>query len=217
MTLQYEPLRKELVYTAQQMYTMNLVGGTSGNVSVRIPNTDLVLITPSSMPYMALTPEDMVLIDFNGNVYTEGRSPSVEHIIHLKMYKVREDVGAVFHTHSLYASALAFLNEPLPALLEEMVVYVGGQIEVAEFGQTGTDDLAEKATKALGNRAAVLLANHGALCVGHTLAKGLNVAQTLERTAQIYIIARIVGTPNLLDEEIAATYSGIYDVTKGQP
>ena len=206
-----------MVHTAQQMYTLNLVGGTSGNVSVRVPDTDRVLITPSSMPYMELTPEDMVLIDFDGNVYTEGRSPSVEYIIHLKMYQVREDVGSVLHTHSIYASALAFLNEPLPALLEEMVVYVGGQIEVAEFGQTGTDGLAEKASKALGNRAAVLLANHGALCVGHTLAKGLNVAQTLERTAQIYLIARSVGTPNLLDKEIEATYSRIYDFTKGQP
>ena len=217
MPIQYESLCKELVYTARQMYALNLVGGTSGNVSVRVPGAERVLITPSSLPYETLKPEDMVLIGFNGEVYTKGRDPSLEHIIHLKMYRVREDVGAVFHTHSLYASALAFLNEPLPALLEEMVVYLGGQIEVAEYGQTGTDDLAEKASKALGARAAVLLANHGALCVGHTLAKGLHVAQALERTAQIYVIARSVGTPNLLAEEIVESYRGVYKFNKGRP
>jgi L-fuculose-phosphate aldolase len=216
MSTSREALTKELIAAAQEMSALDLVGGTSGNVSVRIPGEGRVLITPSSVPYASLTPADIVEIDFESEIYTEGRAASVEHVMHLEVFKQRADVGAVFHTHSIYASALAFLRIPLPALLEEMVVYVGGSVDVAEFAQTGTEELAENACKALGEKAAVLLGSHGVLCAGHNLAKGLHIAQVVERTARIYLTARTIGVPHELSEDLIETYGSIYEYTRSE-
>ncbi len=210
MTILYESLCKKVVWAAQRIDSLALSGETCGNVSTRVPGEQRFLITPGSLPYPELTPEDIVPVDFEGEILSEGRSPSIEQAMHLEVYKQRKDVGAVYHTHSPCASALAGLKLPLPALLEEMVVYVGGQVEVAEFAQSGTGELAQNACKALGGKAAVFLAGQGLLSVGHTLEKGLHVAQVIERTAKIYMIARSAGVPKELPEEITKMYIDIY-------
>ncbi len=216
MTIPYESLCKKIVWAAQRLDTLGLVGATLGNVSTRVPGEKRFLITPNSLPQPELTPGNIVHVDFEEEILSEGQSPSIEHTIHLKIYKQREDVGAVYHTHSPCASTLAFLGLPLPVLLEEMVVYVGGQVEVAEFAQSGPEESAQKVCLGLGTRAAVFLAGHGMVSVGHTLEKGLHVAQVVERTAQIYMIARSVGMPNELPEEITKLYTDIYEDVKGQ-
>ncbi len=176
------------------MAVLNLVGGTSGNVSARVFGEDRILITPSSIPYIDLNPEDIVALDFEGNIHSDRHRPSMEHNIHLEIYRTCEQAGAVYHTHSVYASALACLGLPLPALLKEMVIDVGGPVAVAAFAQSGTDELAKNICRALGKKAAVLLASHGALCFGPTLEKGLQVAEIVERTAKSYLQARLMGT-----------------------
>ena len=175
------------------MDALNLVSGTSGNVSSRVSWADRLLITPSSIPYADLTPEDIVIMDLKGNLHSDNHPPSMEHIIHLQVYRARKDVGAVYHTHSIYASALACLGLPLPDLFEERAVNIGGPVPVAAFAQSGTDRLAKNLCRALGKGDAVLMASHGALCVGSSLETGLQVAASLEREAMSYFQARSLG------------------------
>jgi L-fuculose-phosphate aldolase len=210
----YLSLQTELVDAAKRMAAGRLVIGSEGNVSVRIPEEDRFLITPSSLPYSELKPEDTVLMDMSGEALTEDRPPSMETIIHRKVYIARTGVGAIYHTHSRYASALAALQMPIPPFLEELVPYVGGPIAVADYAPTGSDELADNICKALEDRAAVLLANHGTLCVSANLQLGFDVAELLEEVAQIYLLARSVGTPFELPRDSVETQRMFYKFSK---
>lgn len=203
----------EIIRVAREMLRSGLVEGTAGNVSARVGD-DKVLITPTSMDYMEMEVEDLVLLDLNGNVLEGRRQPSSEKPMHLRVYRARDDVKAIMHTHSLYASILAVLRRPLPPLIEEFLFKFGGTIEVAEYGMTGTEELAENAVRALGNKAAVLLANHGALCCGKSPAHVLELAKGLERMAKIYVIASILGEPHPLPEKILKDGAAIYEILR---
>jgi L-fuculose-phosphate aldolase len=196
------------------MFDEGMVVGTAGNVSARVPAEDLVALTPSSLPYEDMTPADIVLVDLHGNPVGDGRPPSFEKLLHLAVYKARPDVGAVMHTHALYSSVLAVLRRPLPPVVEELVPYVGGQVDVAAFAMSGSDELAANVVSALGNKAAALLANHGNLCCGKTLAKALKVAQLVERCAEIYVTALRVGDPQPLAAEVLEREQMMYDALR---
>jgi L-fuculose-phosphate aldolase len=196
------------------MYDEGMVVGTAGNVSARVPGEALVAITPSSLPYEELTPADVVLVDAEGNPVGDGRPPSFEKILHLAVYKARPDVGAIFHTHALHSSVLAVLGRPLPPVIEELVPYVGGQVDVAKFGASGSDELAENVVAALGEKSAAFLANHGNLCCGKSLAKAYKIAQLVERCAQIYVTALGIGDPAPLAPEVLEREQMMYDALK---
>ncbi len=181
--------KNQVLHTCQSMQSAELVLGSSGNASYRIESTDQVAITPSSVDYSCMSSEDVMIIDMEGNIVEGDRNPSIEHPLHLAIYKARSDVKAVVHTHCVYASALAVLQEPLPPIVDEFVIRLGGQVEVAEYGMPGSEKLAENVVKALGPRNAVFLANHGALCCGPTLDIALHNALLLERVAHIYLLA----------------------------
>ena len=216
MTLPYAPLRGAIVRAAQRMASDGYVVGTSGNVSARVPGEERFLVTPSSVPYRELTPEDIMLLDFEGEVLSEGRSPSVEYGVHLRVYRERPDVKAIFHTHSPCASALAAMKTPLPPFLEELVVYLGGPVEVSPYAGSGSDELAENVAKCLGDRAAVLMAHHGTFCVGGSIEKAYHVVELLERAAKIYLLARTLGEPDALPEDALETQAMIYDFKRTQ-
>lgn len=203
----------DIVRVAREMLQSGLVEGTEGNVSARVGD-DKVLITPTSMDYMEMTVEDLVLIDLNGNVLEGKRQPSSEKPMHLKVYNAREDVKAIIHTHSPYASVLAVLRKPLPPLTDEFIFKYGGTIEVAEYGLTGSEELAENAVKALGNRAAVILANHGVLCCGKSPSHALEIAKILERMAKIYVIALMIGEPHPLPEKVLRDGEAVYEILR---
>jgi L-fuculose-phosphate aldolase len=206
--------RAEVCRYAKRMFDEGMVVGTAGNVSARVPAEDLVALTPSSLPYEDMTPADIVLVDLHGNPVGDGRPPSFEKLLHLAVYKARPDVGAVMHTHALYSSVLAVLRRPLPPVVEELVPYVGGQVDVAAFAMSGSDELAANVVSALGNKAAALLANHGNLCCGKTLAKALKVAQLVERCAEIYVTALRVGDPQPLAAEVLEREQMMYDALR---
>jgi L-fuculose-phosphate aldolase len=207
----YQSLREELAATGLRMFNAGLVVGTSGNVSARVPNENLYVISPSSTPYAEIKAEDVVLMDMEGNALSEGRPPSVEAGLHRNIYLTRPDVGAVIHTHSTHASVLAVLRRPLPPILEELVVYFGGAVEVAAYGGSGGEELIQNTLKGLGDRNAVLLANHGPVCVGKNLEKAFNNAQLLEHAAQIYLLALTAGTPALLPDEVIEMQRSMYE------
>jgi ribulose-5-phosphate 4-epimerase/fuculose-1-phosphate aldolase len=182
--------KSEIVDICQSMVSAGLVIGTAGNVSQRIGDTDTVAITPSSKDYSCLDPNDIMVVTLDAEVLEGDRNPSTETPMHLTIYKARPDVSAVIHTHSVYASALAVLRIPLPPIIDEFVVRLGGQVEVAKYAMPGTEELARNAVEALGPRNGVLLANHGPLCCAGNLHDALHNAQLLERAAHIYLLAR---------------------------
>ena len=196
------------------MHAVGMVVGTAGNVSARVPGEQRIAITPSSLPYTELTPEDIQLLDFDGNQITDGRPPSFERGVHLAVYHAREEVGAVFHTHATYCSILASLRRPLPPVIEELVPYVGGQVEVADYAMSASADLAANVVKALADRGAVFLANHGNLCCGKDLARAFKIAELVERVAQIYVLGSLLGNPVALPAEIVESEKAVYDTMR---
>ena len=121
-------------------------------------------------------------------------APSSEVKLHLAVYRRRDDVGAVMHSHSVHASALAIAGLGIPAVLEEEVAFLGGDIKAAEFGPSGSERLANNAVRALGDRNAVILANHGAVGVGRTLREALDACELLEKAAKAFILASAIGS-----------------------
>ena len=191
---------------------MGLVAGSSGNASVRLSGdryAGMVLITPTGQSYRDMAPEDTVVIDLDGEPVDgepgEGRyASSSETATHLGIYKVRGDVGAILHTHSIYASVAAVAGMEIPPILDEMVVKLGGPVRVAEYAFPSTEELAKCACQALEGRNAVLLRNHGVVGVGRTQREALEVCQLVERAAQIFVYASMLGRANPLPPEIVS-------------
>lgn len=145
-------IKKKIVETCRAIYTSGLVGKRAGNISARIPNREQFIITPSHFGHHKTQVGDLLVVDFNGKVVSGIRNPSSENRMHLAVYKARPDVGAVIHTHSAYASALAVNRMSIPAFIDEMVPFLGGTIEMAEYGMPGSDELAANAVKGLGEK-----------------------------------------------------------------
>ena len=186
---------KEVLQTGQEMARRGLVAGTSGNCSVRVAGTDLLVITPTSQEYDLMLAEDMCVVRMDGE-RVEGRySPSIEINMHLAVYEARPDVGGIVHTHQTMATAVAVAGKSIPPILEEQVFKLLGAIELAEYQLPGTKELATSAVRALGNRNACLLAHHGVLAIGPKIRDALLNAEIVERTASIYIMSHIVGEP----------------------
>jgi L-fuculose-phosphate aldolase len=175
--------KQQVLKTCQSMQSAELVIGSSGNASYRLEGTDHVAITPSSVDYSCMNADDVLIINMDGEVIEGERNPSIEHPLHLAIYKARPDVNAIVHTHCIYASAMAVLREPLPPIVDEFVIRLGGQVEVAEYGMPGSEELAKNVVKALGPR------NAGALSCGPTLEIAFHNSLLLERVAHIYLLA----------------------------
>ncbi|MEM2637038.1 MAG: class II aldolase/adducin family protein [Candidatus Korarchaeota archaeon] len=186
-----EDPRESIVYFARLMYREGLVTGTSGNISIRTERG--ILITPSHYPYEKMTPEDVVLLSEDARVLEGRLKPSVEHKMHLAIYHARDDVNAIMHVHSPAATALASAHVEIPVFHDEMIIFLKGPVKVSEYAPAGTQELAENVVKALGNRMATLIANHGSVAVGKNIEEAHDNVQLVERLAQIYILARLVG------------------------
>lgn len=194
-------LKTDVAEAGKRMLHKGLVIGASGNISVRIPGEDRIVITPSQVEYDRIGADDIVVVDFEKNVLQGERNPSIEAGMHIGVYKARPDVGAVVHTHSVHASAVASLGRTIPPFLDEIVLMLGGEIEVAEYGVPGSEELAENAVRAMGKKNAVLLANHGSLCCGKNLEDAFGNAELVERVAQIFILSSLLGGPKNLPQE----------------
>lgn len=187
--------RHDVWLHAQQMWKAGLVVASAGNVSRRV-DAKHIAITPASLAYDVMTPDDVALVDLTTGQLVDGpRSPSSELPMHLVVYRERADVAAIVHTHSPFVTTLSVLHRPLPPVIDEMMLYFGGTIEVTEYAFTGTDDVGHNVVRALGDRTGVILANHGNVCVGATLERALHTAVTMESTARVYVQALQVGTP----------------------
>lgn len=215
MSLTADEVRAQVLHVAQAIHAAGLVVGTAGNVSGRMPGGDTVCMTPSSLPYETMTLEDLVIVDLDGNKVGEaGGSPTTEKVLHLDCYKKYPEVGGVVHSHAPYASMFALVREPIPAAIEEVVVYIGGDIPVCEYRMTGTDELGEVVSAKLGNRSGALVANHGLVCVGKHAEDALHASLVVERTAMIVWGARQLGTVAEIPEKVNKDFENVYDFVR---
>jgi len=208
----YEEEKKQLLDICLEMINLDMVIGSSGNASIRVG--DHVILTPSSVKYVTMSPGEMVVIDLEGEQIEGERNPSVEKHMHLGVYKAREEAKAIVHSHSIFASALAVLRKPLPPVIDEVVPNLGGEIRVAEYAMPGTKDLANHVVKALDMRSGVLLANHGSLCFGRNIQDAMHNSILLERSCKIYLMAIQAGKPIELPEEVVEDEADIWDMMR---
>jgi L-fuculose-phosphate aldolase len=196
---------------AKDMLRRGLVEGTAGNISARREDGNLV-ITPSSVDYADMTLEDLVLVDGDGEVLAaaEGRAPSTEMKLHLACFKGFDDIGAVIHSHPVFATMFAITQQPIPACIDEFAIYCGGDIRCTDYAASGTPEVGANAVKALEGRAAALIANHGLVAVAPQPDKAMHVTALVERAAQIVWGAKILGDPIPLPEDVNAGFAGIY-------
>jgi L-fuculose-phosphate aldolase len=206
-------VKEEVLETAKRMVEIGLNAGTEGNISARQLDGTIV-ITPSSLDYNVMTIDDLVVIDLDGNVVEGARGPSSEKAVHLECYKAYDEVGSVIHSHALHASMFACARQPIPAAIEESVVFIGGDIPCCEFRDTGSDDLAREAAKLLADRSAVLLANHGMVSIGADPYSALRVAALTEKVAQIVLGARAIGGEQDVPERQKQNLHGVYEMLR---
>jgi L-fuculose-phosphate aldolase len=204
MTSRWHAEKQQVLETSQAMYRRGLVVGAAGNVSMRVggPGEELLAITPSKKHYDDLTVDDIQVIDFDFEPVEGDLVPSIESPIHVASYQARADIRALVHTHSIYASTLAVARLDLPPLIDELIVMVGGNVKVAEYGFPSSDELAAALAEALRERNAAFLANHGLVGVGADLREALTICELVERASHIYVMARAIGQVNLLPDEV---------------
>ncbi|MGE5574283.1 MAG: class II aldolase/adducin family protein [Bacteroidota bacterium] len=210
-------VKQQIVEAGVHMIRTGLVYGTGGNISARLPGMDHFYITPSGMAYESLKPEDIVGVDYDGHVVEGARRPSIEHMMHAAILRARPDLGAVVHTHSTYATAVASARLPIPPFLETVIATTGGrEIKVADFAPAGSRELAEIAVRTLGDDSAVLLANHGVIGLGRDLSEAMGVCELVEKAAMAFLLSRIVGGPVLIPEQMVARQAEFFRAHYGQ-
>jgi L-ribulose-5-phosphate 4-epimerase len=197
----YIQKKQELLAYTKQSFDESLFAGTSGNLSTYDPKGGIMLITPSSVSYATMGIEDIMLLKLDGTILEGKHRPSSEWRMHAEIYKAKPDINAVVHTHSPYATSFAVCNETIPVILIEMVPFLGGDIQVAEFALPGTSDVGTKAIKKLADRNSCLLANHGVVAVGTDLSQAHIRAVYVEDAAKIYSLAKGNGKVTVIPSE----------------
>lgn len=198
-----------LLWAAQEMLRSGLVEGTAGNVAARMPDGNVVL-TPSSLDYLEMGLDDLVVCAPDGTVVEGHRSPTSEKQLHLAVLNRYPELGATMHCHAKHVQMFAITRQPIPAVVEEFDVYVGGDVECSDYKETGSADLAEEVADRVADRAAVVMANHGLFACAKTCKDALHVAALVERTAEVVWGARALGPIIGVPEDIGAKYASYY-------
>jgi L-fuculose-phosphate aldolase len=214
--MKYDKYTQLIVQTAQDMAKSSLVRGTWGNVSIRIKDENAMAITPSGVNYFTMEPKDVVVVDYNGNIIHGNLKPSIEINLHSEIYKNRKDINAIVHTHSDYCTAFAIARKEIPAAAEDLIQIVGGNVKVADYALPGTIELAQNTLKALENRNAVLMANHGLVAAANDISEALKIAYIVEKAAKASIMAHILGGVVELKEEYQIAMRDFYLNIYGQ-
>ncbi|MDR1534734.1 MAG: class II aldolase/adducin family protein [Planctomycetota bacterium] len=211
-------LEKSILDTARAMLGQSLTLGAWGNLSARDPGSGNIYLTPSGMDYRECVEDDIVVFDPEGKPVRGRRRPSVEKEMHLLILRLNPRVNAVIHTHAAHSTVLAIAGLDLPAVTEEFAQVLGRSAPCCEYAPAGSRALAENAARALGDGfRAVILPNHGALCVGEDLATALRACGVLEKTAEVYVKARSMGVePRVISREDADRLFEFYHTSYGQ-
>ncbi len=193
--------REALVEYGKKLSRAGLCPGTSGNLSVCDPESGLMAITPSGIDYFETRPEDIVITDLGGNIVDGARKPSSELNLHAAFYRRKPEIRAVVHTHSVFCTTLGIAGEPIRAVHFALGAANAREIPLAPYVTFGTKELAEVAVNFCGEGRAVLLANHGLVACGASLADAFGLAETLEYIAELQYRAICIGHMNVLTTE----------------
>lgn len=193
--------KKELVEYGKKMSSEGLSSGTSGNLSIYLKEDGVVLITPSGIGYFDTKPEDIVVMDLEGNIIEGTRKPSSEWHLHTLFYKNKPEARAVVHTHSKFCTTLATLRMPIKAVHYVIADAGTNEVPCAPYRRYGTEELAKVAVESAKESNAVLLANHGIVVCGKNLKSAYGLAKGMEYVAEIQVTAMSVGEPVVLSKE----------------
>jgi L-fuculose-phosphate aldolase len=182
-----ESTKEAVLETVRAMDRTGLTEGTAGNVSARTSNDEVVL-TPTALAYDCMTLDDLVVTDLRRH----------------------RDIAAVVHSHAVHASMFAANHESIPSVIEEVDLYLGGEVRVTDYHPTGTEALGKSTADLLQDRGAVLLANHGLVTVAQTPAEALRMTRLVERTAKIIWGAKLIGEPRRLPDQARARFTAMY-------
>ena len=210
---QWQKEKKIVLETSRKMFDRDLVVGTAGNVSIRLPDESgrqLLAITPSMRPYDSLDVDDIQILDFETNRVEGNLEPSIETGLHIGIYRARQDVNAIIHTHSVFASAVSVTGNNIPPILDDQVAFLGGEIKIAGYAISSSTEQLVNVLAALEDRNAVLLQNHGAVGIGALIDEALTVCELIEKTAKIYLLALSTGNVNELPTEGIRSEKEIY-------
>jgi L-ribulose-5-phosphate 4-epimerase len=211
-----QAVREELVVLNQALPENGLVTWTSGNVSIRDPDSGFVAIKPSGVTFTDLTPESMVILDLNGNIIEGEKQPSSDTSSHIYIYRHRPDVNGVVHTHSNYATAFAAIGKPIPVYLTAHADEFGGPIPCGGFALIGGEQIGKIVVDTIGTSSVVLLKNHGVFAVGTSGLTALKAAVMVEDIARTVWLALQIGVPEEISPEDIARLHHRYTHFYGQ-
>lgn len=197
-----EAIRRQVIDTCLWLVEKELVAGTWGNISVRLDDGN-ILITPSKIPYEEMKPEDMMVIDPFGNIVKGIHLPTSERDIHRNILNMRNDVHAIIHTHSENAMACCAIPGGIPPISEEMAQIIGGGIPICQdfVPSEKHGALGEEVSRCLGDANAILIRNHGPVCLGRDLEEAKLCAQVVEKSAGMYLKIRMPGRINTIEDQ----------------
>lgn len=196
-----------IVESGKRMSGSGLTVETWGNISFRDKETGLVYLTPSAMLYDTIVEDDVVVCRLDGMIVEGERKPTIETEMHLSVYRNREDVNAIIHTHPIYSMVYASQGKDIPLIIDEAAQILGDVCRCADYALPGSAELAENCVKALGERSnSCLIHSHGAVCVSGDMDGAFKTAKVLEVTAQIYYMVEATGgkPAGISDENIKA-------------
>lgn len=211
-----EKLKEELVALHLELPKNNLVVWTGGNVSTRDAETGLVVIKASGIRYEDMRPEHMVVVDLDGKIVEGECKPSSDVHSHLYIYRHRPDVGGVVHTHSVYATAFAAVNKPIPVVLTAIADEFGGPIPCGGFALIGDDAIGKVVLECIGSSPAILLKNHGVFSIGKNATAAVKAAVMTEDNAKAVWLALQIGMPDEISREDVEKLHHRYTTVYGQ-
>ncbi len=194
-------LKNELVQLHLELPKHNLVVWTGGNVSARDPKSGLVVIKPSGVRYEDLTADKMVVLDLSGKIMEGSLKPSSDTASHLYIYRLREDVNGIVHTHSRYATAFAAVGKPIPVYLTAHADEFGCEIPCAGFALIGGEEIGQQVVDHIGKSSALLLKNHGVFTIGNNANSAVKSAVMVEDVAATVWMALQIGNPEVISSE----------------
>jgi len=201
--MKLKEVRSQIVEYGKKMHYSSLVSGTWGNISIRDKDTGLIAVTPTSMDYEKLSPEEVPVLDENGKLIEGEYPPSSETPMHTLIYRKRKDIFAIVHTHSKFATAFSVACKEIPVVIVDLALFIGGSVKVAQFKRPGTVELGEEVIRVLdiSGSNSVLLQNHGTLTVGSSIKKVFSGATAVEDAAEVYYYAKALGNYTVVPEE----------------
>ena len=197
----YQEEKRQIIETGIKLHHYRLISLSGGNVSLRVDNH--VLVTPSGMLYEDLIPDDIIVMDLEGNIVEGLRRPSVDSVAILYILRNMREVNAVIHTHQVYATAVGLIADKLPAVVTTLVNATLGSVNVAPFSSAASMDMGIAAVKYLNGKRAVILKQHGIVTVGSDLKEALYAAVYMEDAAKTYCVARAYrSVPELTPDQV---------------